>query len=331
MSLELRNSSLAHILVFGLVVLAWPYTAATAQEPVRIALRPTIHTDAEVLSLGDLAQIEGGHSATRKAMSELDIAVGNDGQSVAISRDEALARLLIAGFSPGSREVRVQPGQLSLNDDMLVQAVSRHVSQGLNVSEADVVVELMAAPQIPADLPPVDLNRLKLEPLDHADALIGRKTIMLGIFDGSQLISRLRVATRTSVFQEVLVTSRPIDKGELLNEENTYVDRKLFDRPDFSQWSSTEVRGSVASRRMRAQQTIRSGDVASARTADPILVRPRDLVTVVAVRGSLRVTMSGMEVMRAGKAGDVIPLRNPRSKKVVFGRVIDSARIELEL
>ncbi len=333
----LCNRRVASAVLVWSVLVILPLTAVTGQDPVRIALRPTINTDAEVVSLGDLAQLDGGQPARRNAMSRLDIAVGDAGVSTAISRDEALARLLIAGFKPrefqltGSHEVRVQPGKLAFDNESIVQAISRHVSQGLNFGESDVLVELISRPQVPADLPDIDPARLTLEPLDHADSLIGRKSVTLGVFDGSQLVSRLRVATRTSVFREVLVTSRPIEKNEVLNDENTHVERRLFDRPDHGQWSSTAVRGGVATRRLQAQQTIRAVDIAAAGSADPVLVRPRDLVTVVAVQGSLRITMSGMEVLRSGKAGDVIPLRNPRSKKIVFGRVIDSARIELEL
>ncbi|MGI9515709.1 MAG: flagellar basal body P-ring formation chaperone FlgA [Pirellulaceae bacterium] len=299
---------------------------------MRIALRPTITTDSDVVSLGQLAQLDGGTAVQRHAMSQLDLAVGN----AAISRDEALARLLIAGFKAedfqltGSPEVNVHAGHLALSNEHIVAAITRHVSGSLNTPEDDIVVELLSGVQLPADLPAVDPVNIRLEPLDHGDDLIGRKTVVLGVFEGNRLVTRMRVNARTSVFREVLVTSRPIERNEVLSNANTYLQRRLFDNNAQGQWTGSDIRGRVSTRRLQAQQTVRPADVQTAAAASPVLVRPRDQVTAIAVKGSLRITMSGMEVMRAGKAGDMVPLRNPRSRKVVYGRVLDSARVELE-
>ena len=73
-------------------------TTATDQLPVRIALLPKIETNNDVVQLKDIAQLSGGPYANRKRMSELDLSIEPDQPNRAITKNETVARLLLAGF-----------------------------------------------------------------------------------------------------------------------------------------------------------------------------------------------------------------------------------------
>ena len=315
-----------------LILLAWP-GILSAQEPVRIALLPEIVVDSDVVTLGEVASIEGGDSGKRAAMSRLDLAVDSGASASAIDRNEAIARLLIAGFDSaefrfaGPAQVRVLSAGAPLNNELLAEAISRHVSEGLNIPQQDVMVDLLSVPDA---FVRSDVADLRITPLDHSDRLVGRRSVTLGIFDGSRMIEQIRVNARTTFHREVLVSSRPIERGETLNADNSFLERRRFESAAKGQWLGVDAWGSKTSHRIRAQQTLRVSNLARGGLADSdILVRPRDLVTVVAAKGQLKVTMSGLQAMKSGKAGDVIPLRNPASKKIIYGRIIDANRIEV--
>ncbi len=62
---------------------------------------------------------------------------------------------------------------------------------------------------------------------------------------------------------------------------------------------------------------------------NPVVVKPRDLVTLMTRAGTVRVVTRG-EVLQDGRAGDKVRVRNVDSKKEVVGRVIDRGLVEVE-
>jgi hypothetical protein len=62
---------------------------------------------------------------------------------------------------------------------------------------------------------------------------------------------------------------------------------------------------------------------------NPILVKPRDMVRLVARVGALRVTALG-EALQEGRHGETVRVRNVDSSKVVAGRVADAQVVEID-
>jgi hypothetical protein len=62
---------------------------------------------------------------------------------------------------------------------------------------------------------------------------------------------------------------------------------------------------------------------------DPVLIKPRDVVRLVAQIGSVRVTALG-EALQDGRAGQMIRVRNTNSNKIVTGRVLDRNHVAVE-
>jgi hypothetical protein len=62
---------------------------------------------------------------------------------------------------------------------------------------------------------------------------------------------------------------------------------------------------------------------------NPILVKPRDMVRLVARIGAMRVTALG-EALQEGRKGETVRVRNVDSSKVVAGRVADAQVVEID-
>ena len=65
------------------------------------------------------------------------------------------------------------------------------------------------------------------------------------------------------------------------------------------------------------------------RIDNPVLVKQRDLVKLVARVGNLRVTALA-EAQQDGRAGDHVRVRNVDSRKDVLGRVVGRGLVEVE-
>ena len=76
-------------------------------------------------------------------------------------------------------------------------------------------------------------------------------------------------------------------------------------------------------------QVIPQAAVETQAADSPILVKPRDLVKIVARLGGLSVTALG-EAQQEGREGDRIRVRNVDSKKEVVGRVIGRGLVDVD-
>ena len=316
-----------------LCYLACQVATLAAQEKVRIAMRPDAMIGSANVKLGDLAIIEGGSSEKRAAISQLDLRINSTQNKSVISRGEMTTRLLMAGFDPndfqlhGARTKLIRGPAENGIQASLQNAISRHVSGTLNMDLRDVQVTVLSFPEALAEYGD---GQYQFSALDHADRIIGRRTVMVGVFRHGRMEQQVQVLAQTSINKEVLVALRPIERGEVLDRDNAFLERRQFG--NFSnKWIAEDGFGQTASRRIRAQEAIRSVDLARKNQTNrkEVIVRARDIVTVVATKGALKITMSGMEAMKSGGVGDVIPLRNPDSKKIVYGKIINASRIEL--
>ncbi len=320
-----------------LIGLLFSISNISAQQPVRVALRPVARSvDTDVITFSQVADVTGGQPQTRAAIAKLDLALTPTQQQQVLSRSEAMARLLLAGFErsdfelTGSNAVRILGTEPIPWAELVAQSIQKRVSETLNLDQQDVSVQLQTDIEDSAIAKSPVQGNIRLAPLDHGDRLVGRTKIEMGVFSGNALLNRFHVLAYTTVARDVVISSKPIERGELIDQHNTYVERREFSNWRPNQYLKPADVGQVSRRRIRAQQILSATDVTSSTIqSGEILVRPRDLVTVVAQKNGLRISLSGMQVLKAGRVGDIVPVRNPTSKKTVYGRVRSSGLIEL--
>jgi flagella basal body P-ring formation protein FlgA len=305
-----------------------------AQDTVRIAFRETASTSASVVTIGDLAKLDGGSNATRNAMAALDVEAGVPGEKVQLGRRSALARLLVAGYRPsdfefeGAEHVQVhflQPMELR---DAVGARIREHVSATLGVDEVDIEVECDvldsgARAEASAD------DEIRLENPPPASRIPGNGTLTAAAWREGARVEQFRVAYTVSVYREVAVAGAALQRGVVLGPENSRLERRRFTARDFESFAGSSSRGKALARNLAAGETIRARDLSEARANEIVLIRPRDLVTATTGSGGFQVTITGMEAMRQGKAGDTIPLRNPGSGKIIYGRVISATQVQV--
>lgn len=308
--------------------------------PVRIALLDKPIGAQSTVRVGDLVELSGGNNRTRNEIARLDLAIKpGTARDAKVSKAEIMARILLAGIEPDEFEIiSKQPTSQTVNsenqssssnpEDAIANAIRRHVSRGLNVDEGSVLVALDLLSTQLSQISSDQITHLSFRPLEHADRLVGRNRVVIGVFENDQLKARLSIPAVVSVYKSVLVTNRPIDRGELIDESNTHVETSEFLNSSAIPVSPSEILGRQAKRNIRAQQILKSRDVQLATYSENV-INARDIVSVEATKSGLRITMSGVEALRAGKVGDVIPLRNPTSNEKLFGRIKSKDLVEL--
>ncbi len=323
-----------------LAMLSWllNHHGSSADEPVRIALRPVVNAASrEKVTLAQVAELSGGRHHVRSVIAKLDLAISPDQPQSVLTRREAQTRLLLAGFQPdefqltGSSDVTIHTGAAASWRRQAAGSIAQRVSESLNIDPTEVVVQITTPLDQDQRLKGYGVDQVELAPLDHGDRLIGQKSVELGVFSGSRMLDQIPVIARISILRDVVISRRPIERGEIIDKSNTYIERRELSTPRLESYLSPDQLGQASRRRLRAQHVLRTVDVVNGggTSSAEVLVRPRDLVTVIVEQDGLRISMSGMEVMRAGRAGELVPVRNPTSKKTLYGRVQRSGVIEL--
>src|SRR5262249_32228287 len=130
-------------------------------------------------------------------------------------------------------------------------------------------------------------------------------------------------------FDQVVLTTRSIDRGHILTSSDLYVDRR--DVTELTEYCSStkELIGSASKRAFRALLPVRITDVETAvRSDNAFVIKRRDQTRMVARVGSLNVSATG-EALQDGRMGETIRLRNIDSNTIVQGKITGPGEVEI--
>ena len=312
-------------------------------QTVTIRLEPEVQLaggGARIVRLREVATIQGGPPQLRSQLERLDIATTDPAALVhQVRRQQILARIMLAGIDTGkvlfvgATSVNLRWQNRASTRSLIEEAITRKVSKAFNIDQANVQVEISDSLET-LDAAVQAALHAKVVVLDPARNLLGRRPVEVGIEDGTQIVYRERIAVDVAMYLNTLVTSRPIRKGELLGQDNTYADRIRV--TGFGQLvpDKDALIGQPVRRDLRAQQIIQRRDLATvnhsnAGATEAPTVQRRDRISVIIRGRNSRITLHGAEVVEGGRVGDVIHVKNPKSGKVLYAKLIDSSYAEL--
>lgn len=135
---------------------------------------------------------------------------------------------------------------------------------------------------------------------------------------------QLYLAVEIQQWQPIVVLSSALKRGESIGRHHIALKRQNtanLAKDYFTQ--KQDVLGQISKRSLKAG-TILSSDMMNL----PILVKKREHVTLISKTRSLRVEMKG-QALKSGRMGDIIPVRNLKSKKVLQARVIAAGQVQV--
>lgn len=305
---------------------------------VRVTLRAENVSDASLIRIGDVADVESDNAFYARKVRELDLMQLADEdrlEPLKVSRKLVETRVAFADLE----EVRVNIGgstvalvRFALHqeiDQQFVDAITEALADQLQVGVADVQVELVESIDLKAFLAS-GAEVPDLVPRMPQPPRLGRLRVPVEMKRGTERVRALNVSVDAKWNTNCILAKTDIVTGDVIPAEAVQVERRWIDRIDHHA-ELEQIVGMKSKRSFRTGDPVRPEDVHRSTAEAPYLVNPRDVVRIVAQRGPLRVIVVDGEVLQRGRKGEMVRVRNPNSKAVVTAQVVDRNEVLIPL
>ena len=242
-------------------------------------------------------------------------------QSSATHCVAAICCLMFMSFPANAQTIKPAAEQLTAKAQILsaVKQFSEDITANQRFSRIDTT------------LPHLD-SRLKLAvcntPLDVARTSnrknMGRLTLKISCFD--QKNWSLHVPLELKAYENVVIASQPILRGQIITAGNVAEEEREVTRLSKGYFSATQLAvGSIAKRSIATNRVIQPQFLSS-----PMLVNEGERITIKAISHGLSIKATGV-ALSEGSLGDLIQVRNSKTKRVVEGRISAPGQIIINL
>lgn len=297
----------------------------SAAPAIRIGRKATV--DGPTITLGEVARISGFTADAKERLAGIDL-----GPSPTVGTGRLLPRAYLktalanGGVGPGVKlklpsRLEVQRRARTLRGSALASRVRDAVRERMPHAPEDVQgIEVQSLP----DLKVPKSARIAVILPDDADYR-GRTQAELRITDRGELVRSQRVMVQIDAMGTVFGLPGAARRGQSITPAEL-VEIRL---PE-SEIPRDAIRDRAEVERARLRRDVKGNEPLRASALElPPLVQRGDLVTMIAVRGAVRLTARG-EALSQGRRGDTIKIRNLASKKVVGGRVEGAQTVVME-
>ncbi len=204
------------------------------------------------------------------------------------------------------------------------EVFSRIASQYVAVPGLDLEVREVTARPADVDVPSGRLGFRLLSPVKGLAP--GRRSVAIMVTVDGRDVAPVRLAGTIGLFRQVVCVERRLGRGSVLRRTDLVLVRK-----NLALLGENPVLSPAAAVGRRLTTSRPAGAVLyESMLEDPPLVRRNDRVTIVVASGRVRVTAPGL-VRAPGRRGEMVPVKNLTSRKVIHARVRDAHTVEVLL
>lgn len=324
---RLRRLAGSTLIWIGAVLLGQPLGAAGLTS-VRVYDRADVAADQ--IRLGGIARIDGDDAAFVRKLQ--DVILGRSplpGKSRTLEPATLLSRLRQSGIDPEQLDLQIPP-EIVLNReaaaierDQIEQIVRAFIQQqaGEKPGEA-IVIKDIRVPE-PVQLPKGPFTARVIVPKNSE--LAGHVPLQV-VFNVEPDFER-RIGVTASLEQRVnvVVTRRPLGRFKPIDAAD--VELKAVDAAGLPADRMDDPEAVIGKRTRRA---LDAGTVLRPDLLEfPPIIKRGDRVRIIAESPSLRISAFG-QAKQKGAQGELIPVVNLDSNKVVHARVVDSMTVRIE-
>ncbi len=300
-----------------------------ADGTIRIHLTQKVQVDSEQITLAQIADILGPDPQQTASMGT--VPVGRSplpGQSLWLHPGQVQNSLKQEGWEDRQYEitangpVKVTRNHATLPAETISAAVVEFIERHAPWEREQIKIRPIRYRQS-HQLPPGKVSLMVTAPR-HTDWL-GAIPFKVSINVDGRLVKRTSVPAYIEVWQDVVLTARPLGKNQPVTARDIQVKMMNLARvPSKSVFDPNQVIGKRSSRTIAVNTILRSDQV-----HEPLMVRKGDVVQVFAESKVLRITTQAM-AKEDGVFGDNIQVMNIRSRKNFFARVVDAQTVKIE-
>ena len=306
----------------------WP-TSAGASHTAVIQVHDQVEINGDEVLLGQIAVIEG--SDPRWVQQLKDIVIGRaplPGKARQYDQQQLEMRLkqhhvdLAAVIWKGAQVVEVTRSSIQIGEEELKQIVSDFILQNISTDSKTVRIKEIRVPQ--NVILPKGRVAYKVA-VPRSSELMGKCSIAVDFSVNGHPQKKVWATATIEILGPVVVTRKPLGRHKPITEEDIELQTMdLSDLPAAIVTDPETVLGKRTRRAIGAQTPLRADLIEL-----PPLVKRGDLVVIVAESNGLKITTLG-QVKKRGRLGERIPVINMDSKKILYGRVIDSNTVRVD-
>ncbi len=294
---------------------------------LEVKLRERAALSDEMVRLADVAEIGPASQAAEALGAQIICPAPEPGAKTVLTRSEVKQRLRLVApnvenltWSGASRVTAQRQGVL-----VGPERISRLLEDFLEdkrgfLPDANVQIRSIDYPP-PFYLPIGDLE-CEIIPSDPA-ILTSRRFTFIFRVDG-RVERNLALRAEIEAIAPVAVATGDLSRGTLLGQRDFNMVEMDLSRLRDPSFFAEDLLGKELKRSVRRGKIVSRSDV-----AEPSLVNRGDLVTIIASRGSLTLTASGL-AREDGEKGATIKVRNKSSDKEILCRVIAPGTVSVE-
>jgi flagella basal body P-ring formation protein FlgA len=317
------------------------FAVTPAQEPggnpaeedgiVRISLRPKASVRGSEFTIVEVADIAPADSVLASQVGKIVVSRSpSPGYDQRVTSE--IIRMVLHGKVKDVSKVQIREeaecivkiASVRLDGETLMKAGKQHILRQLPWPENQIEITCTADPQaryVPIGvgtgpvLEVVDADNLKLQ---------GIARVRIRVLVDDHVVYQAILSYSIKTFQDVVVASDDILRGEALSSENTTLERRAISDFSFGFFTDArEIYGKIA------RSNIRSGATLTRKLVQtPPVIGRKSLVDVVYKNGNVRISLKGM-AEENGAPGDLIRVRNLSSHKQLWCQVVDSQTVQV--
>ncbi len=326
--LRAPDKTLMPWLVLLLVLTLWP--GAVAAEGLKISFAAKAEVPGDMIKIRDItSSITGQPQGVLDRLG--DIVVGPapaPGRTKVISAREINALLTFDNLGLEKLQARIPPrivvarGSNRITQEMMDRAFRDGVEENLPYAPDHVEVVNVKTPR-EMILPPGDLEILPR--ISGSSRMPGRVTMNLDFMINGTLVESKRVSGLVKFFQSAVVSARPLPRGKVLEEDDlTVVRRQIRSSRNRYYEDPEQVVGMVVKRAILSGHPIKPDYI-----DERVLVKRGDRVTLVAQKGRLSITASGVIRDSKGILNDQVKVLNLTTKQEVYGQLVSADTVKV--
>ncbi len=300
---------------------------SSAEDSVEVILNDHVLIGGGEIKLGDVAVLSGGDERRAEKLRSVRLcSAPPPGDSRELDRSYIEKRLAqnTVGLShlsfSGAGKVIVRTACAEVTGSQIQAAVEDLIYQRL--PREDVILEFRRLPQ-KLILPHGEVN-LRASAADDLP-FNGNRVVYVEIFVDGKRHKKIPVSLKVRTFGEVLLCRKKVDRHHVFESEDVSVERReTTTLPDDVMTRIDDVVGKMAKSIVQSGRVIRRDMIEL-----PPVIHRGDLVIVEFSLKGIFITMEG-EARADGRPGEVITVRNIRSRREVSARVVDSKTVVVD-
>jgi flagella basal body P-ring formation protein FlgA len=319
------------VIIFLLVFFGAPeiVRGIDAAELTWIKILPNVQIDAEDILLGKIAGIEGHDPLLVQKLSSIVVARAPlPGASRTLEKQVFKMRLKQNGINLSQlalhipAEVVVTRKYITISRQKIKMLVSDYIQKNIIKDNADgSIKDIQVADNL--QLPNGRIT-FKVIPPRNRD-LLGKIPFSVHFDVNGKFYKRVWATATVEVLAEVVMTKKPLGRHKPITEDD--IELLKMDLAKLPSGVITDPEAVLGKRTKRAigAKTVLRADLVEL----PPLVKRGDVVVIIAESSGLKITALG-QVKKKGRLGESIPVMNYDSKKILYGRVLDSSTVKVE-